>query len=545
MLGKFFDRVLNEEENIAVSEKEPEGEIEELGSSVKKNRLEIFLAFLFFVGALALRLYFLYFVSDPQNPGDGWAGDVFHHWQIAYLTREVGLGQGFLRLWDLKGMEYFWGPLHPLLLILLFNITGSVSIVNARVLSLIFGALVVSVIYLIGNKFWNRGVGVAAAFLAAIHPVGILDDTFGLLEPIGYFLLLSGILLLEASPFLSGLIWGLASLVRAEAWIYGFLLLLLSGRILKKAGQLPKVFMGWSIVMVLYMKYLLDHTGNPIYPLWWNYLANAKGVWADEIIFTPYQLSVKPYLLVWFAISLVFLLIVLWKNKSKGSLFLVFGFANWVFIAGMMGLSHYLTGFQPWFWLIRFFQYPYIFLGFLISLLLLYIVPKYVKYFNRAFISWTLWIPILLIALIYQLIFWKPILDKYNDTKKSWTRTKLWAQSFAEEYKGGRVLINEGDPNFTYALVYFQGVEGKNIIGEMFDPFFYMEGDPFENWGENRETILAWIKKEDIRLIEVHQERERYIKLFEKEPRYFEFVKAIPESEWLIYRVYPERIVLE
>ena len=81
---------------------------------------------LIFAGALVARLLVLFVLTDPQNPGLGWYGDVYHHWQIAYLSQEVGFSEGFLRLWDFKGLEFFWGLLRPLTLIALFNLTGSI-----------------------------------------------------------------------------------------------------------------------------------------------------------------------------------------------------------------------------------------------------------------------------------------------------------------------------------------------------------------------------------------------------------------------------------
>ena len=545
MLGRFFDKILHEDEETIEKVGEIEKEIEEVVVSVWKKHLDIIVALVIFALSLGLRLYFLYRVSDPQNPGDGWAGDAFHHWQIAYLTREIGLGESFMRLWDLKGMEYFWGPLHPLLMILMFKISGTVSIVNARVLSTIFGSLVIALLYLIINKFWNRQVALATVFLALVNPVGILDDTFGLLEPIGLSLLLFGLLILEKHPISAGFLWALAAMARAEAWIFAGLLLILSPRILKKSGQLPKLFLGWGITMVIYMKYLINQTNNPIYPLWWNYLANARGVWATEKIYTYYQLSVKPYLVAWFGVSSILMLLIWLRNKGKSSVFLIFGFFYWAFIGGMMGLSHYLTGFQPWFWFIRFFQFPYYFAGFIIALFFFYLIPKAIPIFKKNHVVWIFWIPIVIIAANLQFIFWKPIIEKYNSTKPLWEQTKATAKAFVKEYEGGKVLIPEGDPNITYAMVYFEGIEGKNIIGQMFDPYFYMEDEPYDNWGENREIVLDWIKKEDIRLIMVYDVTYRYLMLFEEEPEYFEQIKNIPSTRLFVYRAYPEKIELQ
>ena len=43
-----------------------------------------------FLLAAVPRLVVIFFVTDPQNPGIGWYGDTFHHWQIAYLSMEIG-----------------------------------------------------------------------------------------------------------------------------------------------------------------------------------------------------------------------------------------------------------------------------------------------------------------------------------------------------------------------------------------------------------------------------------------------------------------------
>jgi hypothetical protein len=78
--------------------------------------------------ALVPRLIYVFAISNPENAGDGLYTDVYQHWQIAYLTKEIGLSHG-LRLWDLKGVEYFWGSLHPIVLVILFFVTGSTDIV--------------------------------------------------------------------------------------------------------------------------------------------------------------------------------------------------------------------------------------------------------------------------------------------------------------------------------------------------------------------------------------------------------------------------------
>src|ERR1044071_7940278 len=96
------------------------------------------------------RLLYLFVFSDPENPGIRRYGDVWHHWQIAYLTKEVGLtAPDGPRLWDLKGLDYFWGVLHPLLMVAVFDLTGSLDIVLNRLLRLVFGGVVGVALFLL------------------------------------------------------------------------------------------------------------------------------------------------------------------------------------------------------------------------------------------------------------------------------------------------------------------------------------------------------------------------------------------------------------
>jgi len=152
--------------------------------------------------ALVPRLFALFFLTDPENPGDGWHGDVFHHWQIAYLTKEIGLWDANgPRLWDLKGLDYFWGLIHPALLVVLFYVTGSVDIVIPRLVSVFFGALSAVLLFSLCRRYWGLGVAIAAGLFAALLPTSVFIDATGFLEPMGHR---------------AGSAW---DLVVAEAWV--------------------------------------------------------------------------------------------------------------------------------------------------------------------------------------------------------------------------------------------------------------------------------------------------------------------------------------
>jgi len=216
------------------------------------------------------RLYVLFFVTDPENPGLGWYGDTFHHWQIAYLSKEIGFHQGFLRLWDFKGLEYFWGLLHPLLLITLFTLTGSVDIIIPRLVSIVGSGVSLALLFFLLRRYFNWQVALAGILLAALNPVGIFSDSVGMQEPLGLALLFLGFLLWPRFPFWVGVLLALAGMVRAEYWVFGTGLVAVAMFAKEKVDRLL-LGLGWGIPSLLYMKYLLDYTGNPIYPVYWNF----------------------------------------------------------------------------------------------------------------------------------------------------------------------------------------------------------------------------------------------------------------------------------
>ena len=150
---RLFPRILADEEEL---DREPREEPEDLPAPAPgpSRRLVALVA----LGAFIPRLAYLFGFSDPENAGQGFT-DAYHHWQIAYLTKEIGLSHG-PRLWDLRGWEYYWGLLHPALMNLVFFATGSSDIVLDRLVSVVFGAACVVLIFLICHRYWGMPVAV-------------------------------------------------------------------------------------------------------------------------------------------------------------------------------------------------------------------------------------------------------------------------------------------------------------------------------------------------------------------------------------------------
>ena len=485
-----------------------------------------------FLLAALPRLFVIFFVTDPQNPGLGWYGDTFHHWQIAYLSMEIGFEEGFLRLWDFKGMEYFWGLLHPLILAGLFSITGSVDILIPRMLSLVSGSLAVVFLFILARRYFGTQVAVAAALLAALNPVGIFSDASGMQEPLGIMLLLGGLLLWPKRPFATGVIWTLAGMVRAEYWVIGAGLVFAAFLVEKGGIRKIGLAIGWGVPSLLYMKYMAGNTGNPIYPIYWNFMGNAAGAWMEDIPLDATKLAVQ-----WgFRIVAVLCVIGIWKvwkSKPRHSLLYLLGLGNILLLSFMLGFSAYVRGFLPRFFVDRIFEWPYAFLGLIIAVLLIREVSPRI---GRSLGPAAAWAGVVGVLAVSQLAW--PVIWRYYEPGRSIYEGQFSAtKAIAEKYEGGVISMPEDRPWQTYWLVNDFDLDARSIEGQMYDPFAYMSEDPFVNWSENRDAVSEWLETRNIRLLIFDANDTQYTELVRHEPSWFQEVYATPGRGMYIYRV--------
>ncbi len=489
--------------------------------------------------ATAPRLLYLFVFTDPENPGLGAYNDVWHHWQIAYLTKQVGLtAPDGPRLWDLKGLEYFWGILHPLLLAALFTVTGSVDIVLARLLSLVFGVLVVVLLFRICLRLWGLQVALGVALVASLLPTSVMNDASGMTEPIGVGLCLVGIWAWpRRGGFWAGLAFGLASMARAEAWIFSLGMVIAA--FLRRTGWSQRVPLvaGFGAVMLVYMKVLLDRTGDPIYPLWWNFLANAVGHWEATAV-TASQASVRPVLGAVLLAAIAGLAWSLWKRPPSYML-LTFGFGYWVFVAGTLGFTSYLASWVWWMPITRVFAFPYVFAGVLVVLTLLWWLPRRLGASGRV-LGWTC----LVAALVVVQITWIPIAQVFGPTERNWQSSladsrQLGAWYNQSPYAGHAIAVPADRPDITYGLARFGGVEGQHLVSEMYDPFAYLpDGYTYAAHGQTVDVLIeCWVAKADIRMIAVAANDSNYAQLMNAHPDWFTSLGHMSDTRWSVYGV--------
>lgn len=442
--------------------------------------------------ALITRLDYLFFFSSSENAGDGFT-DAYHHWQIAYLTKEIGLTHG-PRLWDMRGWEYFWGPLHPLLMSALFFVTGSTDIVLARLLSLAFGTVAVALIFALCHRYWGLAVAAVAGAFAALSPVAIFNDTAGMAEPIAVALVLFGIWLTPRRGFWAGVAWALAAMARVEAWLFGFGLVvawLVGGR--KPPASRAPLVLGWLLGMGAYGKFLLDQTGNPIYPLYINFqfVGLAAGGTGGQAS------SQGPLWLVFGAASLASIAAagwVLWK-RPPSYLLLIFGFGY-----SALSLATYLRYATEW--KERRFEFPLDFAAILIAVALVRWLP------NRAERLRTLSWSAAAAGLLTVQVLWLPVQNAYDSTEPLFIyETSLGRDIMAvynrPEYRGGVLNMPGDEPALLYVMVRDGGLHGDRVTSQFYDPFYYLPAG--YHYTEHRQVagplLQCWLATTKTRLL--------------------------------------------
>jgi len=406
-----------------------------------------------------------------------------------------------------------------------------------RLVSLVFGVAVVVLLFHIVRRFWGTQAAIGAALVAGLLPTSVMNDSSGMLEPLGVALALVGIWAWQRpSGFWSGLAFGLATMARAEAWIFS--LGMVVAACLRRVGmqRLPLVatFAG---VMAVYMKVLLDQTGNAVYPLYWNFFANAVGKWEYTPISSG-QASVRPVLGAFLVAASIGLVWSLWKRPPSYML-LTFGFGYWVFVAGMLGFTSYLASWVWWMPITRVFAFPYVFAGALFAVALLWWAPR--RWGRRAFpLAWTVLVASLLVA---QLV-WIPIGEVFGPTESNWHATLAASRELGSwynqpPYAGHAMAVPPDRPDVTYGLARFGAVEGKHLVSEMYDPFYYLPaGYAYQDHAQVVSTLVqCWLDKTDTRLMAMPPDNANYALMRELNPDWFVQVGTMSETQWLVFGV--------
>lgn len=143
--------------------------------------------------------------------------------EYARIAQNIAKGNGYVGI-TTEGSQLIFPPLFPFLIASLSFLTNSAEVAG-RSLSVIFGALLIFPVYLIGHRTFGRKVALGGAALVAVHPYLVFISTGVNCEPTYYAILFFAIYLSMRAgdnPRFStvaacGALYGLAYLVRQEA----------------------------------------------------------------------------------------------------------------------------------------------------------------------------------------------------------------------------------------------------------------------------------------------------------------------------------------
>lgn len=356
---------------------------------VREHFLILFIMILFFV----IKVIFSFKFHDV-----GWDEGVY-----------LGMGKYFYSL----GTIGLWEIIRPILLPLLLGSIWAVGlryVFWAEALALLFALGNIFFVYLIGKKIWNKQVGLVSALLFSATPLFFLYSGYILTGIPSTFFILFGIYLFLCRSFLySGILLGLGFITRFPAGIF-FGILFLLFMYLKKRKELPVLIKGFFVPLVPYFlfNYFMYRKDtavawHAIFRPWilaFSHQTN-PAEFMDEGLFYIVKLLDNNFLLILCVLGLFFYLINLEFAKRRFSLdktvlvlcflipILYFSiipnrqirfallFLPFIVLLGVGGLWEFAIRFRKlkttiW----------YTVFGVLLILLLLYIVPADLGYYN-------------------------------------------------------------------------------------------------------------------------------------------------------------------
>lgn len=402
--------------------------------------------------ALSVRLIALFWITPID-----FRWESYHFWQIAYYTLKVGISQG--RLWDLGGMEYFWGPLPILSQSILLGVLNTSSILIIRILNVILGTATAVAGYFVGKFYFNRVAGLLAGTLIAVNPVLIFNSTVGMSETIGAFFLVLALATHHKRPLLTGLFLGMASLSRIELWLVSIGIIFAYLVFEKQSSKFLYSLIGWIAVMMPYFIHVRGATGDPFYAFYWNFVGNIAGAWTPWYVDPAVRTAFGTILIA----SVVGLAILLWANWRKS---LVRSYVLYVVLFGYLayhGLVYTLGGLAPLFE--RFFVVDIAVASIIAGGLLSRSKPLTV-------------LGICLVALVATSGF--VAAPYYVQLQQSIVDLYAVADRVGSEYDGGTILSDM--PMMTYRFVEKWGVSYRNILGTLYIPY------------EDPHATLEWVE---------------------------------------------------
>ncbi len=447
-----------------------------------------------FLLSLAIRLFSFFFVTPID-----FRWESYHYWQIAYYTLHVGTEH--FRMWDLGGMEYFWGPFPIWVQSILLWIFRTTSMIPFRIFNTLIGCATVFLTYRIGLRYGDATSAKVSAIIAAVNPILIFNSIVGMGETLGVFFVLLSLLVISDRWVYGGLFLGIASLCRIEFWPLS--LGIVFSIYLFERGKLGShwfyVLIGWMIPLVPYMIHLQLATGNAIYPFYWNFLGNIVGVW------NPWYVAplIRGIFIVILLASIVGYFVSLKYKKRVGEYYIILITA--IGFAGYHGIVYAISGTAPLFE--RFFVLDSALISCLAGIFFIKISSKRV---------------VGIVIAVVLLASYTILVPYYVEEQIAIRVRNEFTDILIGEYSGGNILSDM--PMMTYRLIHKGGISHTNILGSIYS--IYNSLNKTLNWlhQENATYILTdTAESKSYRILAFFDEHDLKEEIFILQSRWNEF----------------------
>jgi len=453
----------------------------EFAESTESNmRFKYIVPVVLLVTAFIIRLVALFFVTPID-----FRWESYHYWQIAFYTLRVGISYG--RMWDLGGMEYFWGPLPILAQSFLLYVLGTTSELPFRVLNGIVGSVTVYLVYVVARRHFNGTAGFLAAVMVMLFPLLIFNSVIGMEETMGSFFIMLALNFFNRRNFFFGFFLGLASLCRIEFWPLSIGLCVSYLIFGKNSTGLVESIIGWLTPMVPYFIHVRGTTGDPFYAFYWNFIGNIAGVW------TPWY--VDPIIRTLFGVVLIgsiagLLLLLKYRGRVQGYML----YALFLGFLAYHGLTYVLGGVAPLF--DRLFVLD-VMVGFIL-------VGRYVARMPHSKVVGVVICILVTSSVIYAAPYYVGLQSDILGLYKI-------ADVVGPAYTGGTILCDM--PMITYRLVDHWHVSYERILGTLYMPLEDLHG------------ALSWLRSNNASWIVVAEPKAQKVIAFFHETLQVKFDK--------------------
>jgi hypothetical protein len=99
--------------------------------------------------------------------------------------------------------------------------------------------------------------------------------------------------------------------------------------------------------------------------------------------------------------------------------------------------------------------------------------------------------------------------------------------------------IPPDNPGMFYAMVEYHGLQGRNVVGQLYDPFYYFAAFSYADHPAVGDTLMqCWLASTRTRLWAVDPRKAQYRQVIADHPEWFTQVGSVDVYGWMLEDVH-------